>query len=217
MTFVYFAHAPDIKLLEQSVRALRRIYQNPRIVVFWENGKESFLDGAENNISYFKRGGNLNGYECCVGMLNCLLEAKDDILIKIDCDTILTKPLEKFENFLFFEACQAFLGVGCCYGLSKDVVIKCLSLLSNYTPMGHFKYQEDLTISSLCKLVSSGKLKLWNNCEFIVGYNFDKKWEYYSDKQIIHFGNPDLKFDPRFKKSRDAAHMTLFNDWLESR
>lgn len=217
MTFVYFSHIADQKLIEQSVRSLRRIYNTPKITVFWENDKDGFLNGVKNLTSDFDRKGNLNGLECCKGIINSMISLDDDEFVKIDSDTILTKPLEKFGDFLFFEAVQAFLGVGCCYGISLNTLLKCSEKLNNYTEVPNFKYQEDLTISALCQNVAQGTLKLWNGGEHISGYKNDKNWEEYSKKTVVHFGNGDKKADPRFKKARDAAHMTFFNDWLDSR
>lgn len=215
MTFVYFAHEPDQKLLEQSARNLRRLYGSPRIVVYWEEGKEGFLEGAENKVSTFKRNGNLHGLECVRGIIDCMLETNDHRVVKIDCDTILTRRLDDFENYHFYESVLGFLGVGCCYAIDQPMLLKLKKLFAEYKGFGGCHYCEDITISAACLYTDRGTLKLWYKGQ-VTGYDYSQDWDRYSKAEMIHMGNPDLKCDPRIKKARDAAHMKFFVDYLEA-
>lgn len=216
MTFVYFAHSLDQKLLEQSARSLRRIYDNPKIFIFWEAGKEGHLQDAENITTHFERGGNLNGIDCCKGIIESMIFTGGDKVAKIDCDTILVKPIEDYSGFWFLEAVHPFRGVGPCYSIEREVLKLCQQKLANYVAMPRARYEEDSTISVLCYLVSKGTLKLCNGGEHIVGYGYDKNWKFLAEKQVVHFGNADPSCDKRIKKARDAAHMKLFLDYLDS-
>ena len=216
MTFVYFAHDPDQKLLEQSARNVRRLYGNDvRIIVNWEQGKEGFLEGAENKVLSFKRRGNLKGLECCRGMIAAMLDTGDDIVVKIDCDTIITRRIEEFSNYLFWESVLGFLGVGCCYAIERSMLLRLKELLDSYKGFGNCEYAEDMTISAACLYLDRGTINLFDTGK-IMGYNYTQEWETFSKAEMIHCGNPDKKYDPRMKKARDAFHMKLFVDYLEA-
>jgi hypothetical protein len=217
MTFVYFAHSPDQKLLEQSARAVRRLYGDPKIVVFWEEGKEGYLEGAENLTSSFERGGNLNGIDCCRGIIDCMLLVNEPKVVKIDCDVILVKKIEDHKGFWFMEAVEGFCGIGSCYSISREILLLCKEKLVGYVALPRARYPEDFSLSILCQIVGEGTLKFWNNGEHVVGYAYDKQWDFYAAKQVIHMGNPEASIDIRIKKAVDSFHMKLFNDYLDEK
>ena len=104
--------------------------------------------GAEHVVTNFDRRGNLNGTDCCIGMLSAMLSTEAETVLKIDADTLLVRP-ELFE--VGNVGCCSTMtarrdAFGACYSVDRETIKAALRIIEGmprdpYCP-------EDLTIWS---------------------------------------------------------------------
>lgn len=85
--------------------------------------------GAAYDRTTFERNRNLNGTECCKGMLRAMLSTGDDVFLKIDADTLLVNP-STFSggNVGCHSTSQARRSAfGCCYSIRRETAQAVLS------------------------------------------------------------------------------------------
>ena len=144
---------------------IRRIDQAAQFYLFDDAAKPLFPaqvptgNDISYKITYFARGGNLNGLECVRGMLGCMLDIPgDDPVIKIDADTLLMDPAEITRSLkdrgkvAGGMQCRVPLAwAGCCYWITRPAIKAALELLSRREWPEHARqeYPEDQTISKI--------------------------------------------------------------------
>lgn len=98
---VWFAYGPDQNLLMESVRAFRRTLPKAKLTVC-DDGfcalprlvrAKLEADGITYRKTFYPRGGNLLGPENLKGQVSEMARAAEgaDVLVKIDCDTLLLR------------------------------------------------------------------------------------------------------------------------------
>lgn len=98
---VWFAYGPDQNLLMESVRAFRRTLPKAKLTVC-DDGfcalprmvrAKLEADGITYRKTFYPRGGNLLGPENLKGQVAEMARAAEgaDVLVKIDCDTLLLR------------------------------------------------------------------------------------------------------------------------------
>ena len=104
-----FAYSGDALAAVECARHVSRMGLRP--VIFddaahrlpgWTLGQLSTI-GAGYRLTTFDRRGNLNGTECCRGMVAAMLSLDAPVVVKLDADTLIVRP----EDF-------APGNVGCC-------------------------------------------------------------------------------------------------------
>lgn len=128
MTAVIFAYGGDALPLLECVRRL--IAANVRTWVFddaaaplpgWVLG-QLWKMGVAYDRTTFERNRNLNGTECCKGMLRAMLSTGTDVVMKIDADTLLVNPWTFVDgNVGCHSTSQARReAFGCCYSIRRE-------------------------------------------------------------------------------------------------
>jgi hypothetical protein len=154
LTAAVFAYVGDALPVIECVRHLTRL--GVRVWVFddadnrlpgWVKG-DLWRMGAAYFATSFDRRGNLNGTECCIGMLSAMLSTEAETVLKIDADTLLVRP-ELFAPGNV-GCCSTMTArrdaFGACYSINRETIKAALAILRGmprdpYCP-------EDLTIWS---------------------------------------------------------------------
>lgn len=152
MTAAVFAYAGDALPVLECVRRL--VAAGVRTWVFddaanslpgWVQG-QLYMLGADYYRTTFRRGGNLNGTECCAGMLRAMLATGSEVVLKIDADTLLVRPWFFVDGNV--GCCSTIVArrdaFGCCYSIRRETAQAALRIIEGmpaepYAP-------EDLTI-----------------------------------------------------------------------
>ncbi len=127
--------------------------------------------------SFFDRGGNLNGGECIMGMLEAMQQAADidqntdGIIIKLDPDTLMLRPqfiLDHLSKGACWYASSSVDGMfsGMCYALTcstLDKVKKIACRMPWEINTEERSYPEDMSICSMAVLASGRKPHLHVN------------------------------------------------------
>lgn len=104
--------------------------------------------GAGYMATDFPRRGNLNGTECCIGMLRSMLATEAQTVLKIDADTLLVRP-ELFEAGNV-GCCSTMTArrdaFGACYSIRRETILAALRIIEGM-PVDPY-VPEDLTIWS---------------------------------------------------------------------
>lgn len=98
IAFVNFTYSKHGAASIQTMRSVQRVYPMARCICvddYFSPMTQIELTqlqamGVEVWTSKFERGGNLNGYECILNIMNHLLATGTDYIVKIDSDVILT-------------------------------------------------------------------------------------------------------------------------------
>jgi hypothetical protein len=154
LTAAVFSYAGDALPVIECVRHLTRL--GVRAWVFddskqrlpgWVQG-QLWRMGAAYEVTKFPRRGNLNGTECCIGILESMLSTGADVVAKIDADTLLVQP-DLFAAGTV-GCCSTMTArrdaFGACYSIRRETITAALAILRGmprdpYCP-------EDLTIWS---------------------------------------------------------------------
>jgi hypothetical protein len=154
MTAAVFAYAGDaLPVIECCLRLMRAgvrpwVFDDAKASLpGWVRGS-LFQMGAGHFLADFDRRGNLNGTECCLGILSAMLSTEAETVLKIDADTLLVRP--EFFAPGNVGCCSTMTArrdaFGACYSLNRDTIKAALAILRGmprdpYCP-------EDLTIWS---------------------------------------------------------------------
>lgn len=162
MTAVIFAFGGDSLPVLECVRRL--VAANVRAWVFddaahplpgWAQG-QLWLLGAGYDRTTFSRGGNLNGTECCSGMLRAMLATDADVILKIDADTLLVNPWFFADGNV--GCCSTEVArrdaFGCCYSIRRETAQAALRIIEGMRPDPYAP--EDLTIWSAIRATGHG-------------------------------------------------------------
>ncbi len=136
MNYAIFLYRDDHQCLKICMEQIRRIDQAAQFYLFDDAAKPLFPaqvptgNDISYKITYFARGGNLNGLECVRGMLGCMLDIPgDDPVIKIDADTLLMDPAEITRSLkdrgkvAGGMQCRVPLAwAGCCYWITRPAI-----------------------------------------------------------------------------------------------
>lgn len=154
LTAAVFAYGGDALPVIECVRHLTRL--GVRVWVFddsshrlpgWVKG-DLWRMGAAYFATSFPRRGNLNGTECCIGMLEAMLSTEAETVLKIDADTLLVRP-ELFAPGNV-GCCSTMTArrdaFGACYSINRETIKAAVAILRGM-PRDPFA-PEDLTIWS---------------------------------------------------------------------
>jgi hypothetical protein len=137
MIAAIFAYAGDALPVIECVRHLARL--GVRAWVFddvarrlpgWVRG-DLWRMGAAYGVTGFPRRGNLNGTECCIGILEAMLSTGADVVAKIDADTLLVQP-DLFAGGTV--GCCSTMAArrdafGACYSMRRETIAAALEIL----------------------------------------------------------------------------------------
>jgi hypothetical protein len=154
MTAAVFAYAGDaLPVIECCLRLIKAgvrpwVFDDAKASLpGWVRGS-MFQMGAGYFLTNFDRRGNLNGTECCIGMLSAMLSTEAQTVLKIDADTLLVRP-ELFAPGNV-GCCSTMTArrdaFGACYSINRETIRAALRIIEGmprnpYCP-------EDLTIWS---------------------------------------------------------------------
>ena len=157
LSICWFTFSRDADLLRVSVSAARRVFPNARICIFDERRKDlprSVVDELAPDIyrvTDFPRRGNLNGWECSLGILDCLAEASTGgrRVIKMDSDTMLLGDTWLYSrDFVGFSTGRGAWCFGMCYAIYPDLLSRLRSTLESFPKDMMCKLGEDVLITS---------------------------------------------------------------------
>jgi hypothetical protein len=116
----------------------------PRHMVAWLESQ-----GAAYHQTDFPRNGNLNGTDCCIGILSSMIlamhQARSRIAFKVDSDTLIIDPLPFIEQStgVYSTAQNRRAAFGCCYSLTMEAAKAAFVTIQ---PQNDPTAPEDLTI-----------------------------------------------------------------------
>lgn len=184
MNYAIFTYSADADCLSICVDQIHNIDNDAKIYIF-DDGKdpltpEQIPDLCVYKKTWFRRRGNLNGLECILGILACMLDIPgDDPIVKIDADTLLmsireiNRSLFDREKLAGGMQCSVPLAwSGCCYWLTKPAIEKALELFARREfPEVSDPYQEDLNITRAMMFLFGQDIDIleWQNGKHLIG------------------------------------------------
>lgn len=153
---VIFTYTKDAELAE--VAAAAAIRAGASVLLVWDReippDAEQRTPDAIHTASTFPRNGNLNGRECCLGILDIFNSVAEgvDWVVKVDSDTLISaRLLERLESSRkdsegFYVLNTATPWWGCCYALRSATVRKLSEIAQSWNfqgacPEDHTIYQ----------------------------------------------------------------------------
>ena len=207
MLTVWFSFGPDGPALIESVAAFRETVGSEAQVVVFDDASNPLTDECFDAVwpdlyrrTDFPRGGNLRGWSCVFGVLDCLVEACEYFdapgCLKVDCDTLVlgTDWIEQRAPICgFMQGRSAYLG-GMAYWMRRDAIEEVRRSIRDRWRIDSWMAPEDLTISSEA---------LWRFGPQCVLHDWKKRWaggwhygrvpeERYNQCRVITFGDRRL-------------------------
>lgn len=187
ITMCYFSWGRDARLLELSLRSIRRlqmIYPEHDIDVVVVDDCHAPLEAPPDNVRYitttWDRQGNLNGIENLLGMLGVFQQLVDDgadLIVKLDCDTyvndldwLCVSDLEKTANIGSYNRAHNFAH-GCLYCMTPSGIAAVSELLKREDIVNRINKgpgQEDVCFGTLSQM-SGLHCERLNNVDNVAG------------------------------------------------
>lgn len=239
LTVVYFSFGPDGPCLLESVKSIRRVYGPlTRICIY-----DEALNPVDQEIiqeiqpylyekTTFNRGGNLNGKECILKMLDCMARAAiatdAQTIMKIDCDTVVLRDWMNHNRRWAMQGVwfkpRAFIS-GLCYAMDATTPAALIEKTKN-RDLWEGKCPEDATISMLSTIFFPGGVCIFDSAQdapdrIAVGYYYasQQEWATYNKFKIVSFGNRST-MDPKLttdqKRHVVGQTMQQFTRYIET-
>lgn len=207
MLAVWFSFGPDGPALIESVASFREVVGDEARVVVFDDATAPLspeclkeVDPDLYRCTDFPRGGNLRGWPCVYGLLDCLIEACDRFgatgCLKVDCDTLMlgTDWIEQDAPLCgFMQGRSAYVG-GMAYWMRRDAIEEVLRSMRGRWRIENWMVREDETVSAeaLWRFGPKCVLHDWRK-RWAGGWQYGRVPEWrYDECRVITFGDRRL-------------------------